>query len=200
MALFRSLAFSRRSFSTLWEKVPMGPKDPILGVSEAFSACKAPQKLNLGVGAYRDDNGLPVVLECVKQAEGIITEKKMNHEYGSIEGTVSFRQNCVKLALGSLYEKFGANCAPIQTLSGTGALRLGAAYLKRFSPESSVLIPNPSWSNHASIFGDCGTTTGLYRYYNASGISLDIVGLLEDLEKAKEGTIVILHASAHNRM
>ena len=139
-----------RSFSSSWWKhVEMGPKDPILGVSEAFNACKAPTKLNLGVGAYRDDNGKPVVLPSVKTAAQRIVDQNLNNEYGPIGGTPSFALTCVKLSLGADSKVIAnKNFATLQALSGTGSLRLAGQFLAKFSAggkKPDVYVPNPTW-------------------------------------------------------
>jgi len=192
-----------RAFSTShwWKNVEMGPKDPILGVSEAFAADTSPKKLNLGVGAYRDDDGKPVVLGSVKEASKRIFEQNMNNEYGPISGTPSFVLNSLKLALGAdspvLKNK---NYASLQALSGTGSLRLAGAFIAKYAPgkKPDVYVPNPTWSNHFQVFGDCGLNVKTYRYYNPKTIGLDLAGMLEDIKAAPEGSVMLLHAAAHN--
>eukprot|EP00455_Lapot_gusevi_P057914 TRINITY_DN9_c0_g2_i4.p2 TRINITY_DN9_c0_g2~~TRINITY_DN9_c0_g2_i4.p2 ORF type:complete len:422 (+),score=193.22 TRINITY_DN9_c0_g2_i4:55-1320(+) len=205
MALRRALNnFARpasRCMSTRWGHIEMGPKDPILGVSEAFNADKSPKKLNLGVGAYRDDDGKPVILGTVKKASQMILEKNMNNEYAPIAGLPEFVTNSVKLALGADNEVVtNKKYASIQALSGTGACRLAGAFISKFAKgkKPDVYVPNPTWSNHFSIFGDCGLAVKQYRYYNPSTIGLDLKGLLEDLKAAPEGSVILMHASAHN--
>jgi aspartate aminotransferase len=176
----------------------MGPKDPILGVTEAFLEDQDPKKLNLGVGAYRDDNGKPVVLECVRQAQQKIFESNMNNEYAPISGIKEFNVAAVKLAYGddSPVVKEG-RYAVMQSLSGTGALRLIGAFLARFKP-MDVYLPTPTWGNHIPIFGDAGLQVKKYRYYDASTKGLDLKGLVDDLKAAPNGSCFLFHACAHN--
>lgn len=194
-----SLAAVVRHKST-WADVKQGPPDAILGITEAFKKDSFDQKINLGVGAYRDDQGKPYVLPSVKKAEKIIVEKNLDKEYAGITGIPAFTSAAAELA-------YGSNSAPIlenrvaitQTISGTGALRVGGAFLDRFYPGSKkILLPTPSWANHAAVFRDSGLTPEQYTYYDKESISLNFEGMLNDIESAPNGTIVVLHACAHN--
>jgi len=188
-----------RSVST-WSNVPAGPPDPILGVTEAFKADKDPKKINLGVGAYRDGDGKPYVLNCVKKAEGVLRASNPDKEYLPISGLPEFTKNATKLAYGVDSVPFKLNSiAATQTISGTGALRIGGAFLSRFYPHSKVIyLPVPSWGNHTPIFRDSGLEVRGYRYFDKKTVGLDIEGLKEDLKNAPERSIVLLHACAHN--
>jgi aspartate aminotransferase len=174
----------------------------VLGVSEAFNACKNPAKLNVGVGAYRDDNGKPVVLPSVKTASERILQQNMNNEYGPIGGTPSFALNCLKLSLGADSPVIAnKNFATLQALSGTGSLRLAGQFIAKFAAggkKPDVYVPNPTWSNHFNIFGDCGLKVNQYRYYDPKTIGLDLKGMLADLSAAPSGSVILLHAAAHN--
>ncbi|KAF8922487.1 glutamic oxaloacetic transaminase AAT1 [Mucidula mucida] len=188
-----------RSLST-WSAVPAGPPDPILGVTEAFKADKDPRKINLGVGAYRDGNGKPYVLSSVKKAEDLIASSHPDKEYLPITGLPEFAKNAAKLAYGedSVPLKEGS-IAVTQSISGTGALRIGGAFLARHYPKAkTILLPNPSWGNHTPIFRDSGLEVKQYRYFDKSTVGLDFEGLKADLKAAPEGSIVLLHACAHN--
>ena len=173
---------TNRGFS-LWAHVPLGPRDPIIGVTEQFKEDTSKRKLNLGVGAYRDDQNKPVVLKSVKEAQHILFHQSLDNEYAPIAGDAEFIQYAVQLAYGQDHPLLQQRrVAAIQALSGTGALRLAAAFLARFdntntstlqqqntNPPSSplsaasaykslplVYVPNPTWSNHNTIFNDCG--------------------------------------------
>ncbi|BFZ59212.1 aspartate transaminase aat1 [Saitoella coloradoensis] len=187
-----------RTVST-WAHVPMGPPDAILGVTEAFKKDTAPHKINLGVGAYRDDKGKPYVLPSVLEAEKRITEKKMDKEYAPITGVASFTKLASQLAYGadSTDLKEG-KIAATQSISGTGALRIAGAFYNKFYPNKTIYLPSPSWGNHTPIFKDSGLEVKSYRYYDKENISLDINGMIEDIKAAPEGSIILLHACAHN--
>ncbi len=182
--------------STAFGGVQMGPADPILGLSVAFNEDKTPIKVNLGVGVYRGDDNKPYVLEAVRKAQPIVAADNM--EYAPITGVAGFVTQAQKLAFGTVPALKEGRIASSQALSGTGALRVVADFLKKFSPNKTILVPSPTWGNHHNIFRDAGLTAANYRYYAKATNSLDIAGLLEDLSKAQEGTIVLLHACAHN--
>ncbi|THH11583.1 hypothetical protein EW145_g539 [Phellinidium pouzarii] len=175
VARTHSLRLPLRTLST-WSAVPAGPPDPILGVTEAFKADKDSRKINLGVGAYRDEHGKPYVLSSVKKAEESLTAAQPDKEYLPITGLPGFTQNAAKLAYGAESKPLVENSIAVtQSISGTGALRIGGAFLGRFYPHAkAIYLPVPSWGNHTPIFRDSG------------------------LENAPEKSIVLLHACAHN--
>lgn len=184
-----------------WSKVPLGPPDAILGITEAFKADTHPQKINLGVGAYRDDQGKPYVLECVLEAEKRILGK--DKEYAGIGGIKGFIEAAIKLAYSQeLLSKLQVSA--VQSISGTGALRIGAAFISRFYKDEStnsnpwVLMPTPTWGNHGPIMKDSGLQTKQYRYFDTRTNGLDLAGMLEDLQEAPSRSVVLLHACAHN--
>ncbi|CAG8496837.1 13223_t:CDS:2 [Ambispora gerdemannii] len=188
-----------RNAST-WANVPQGPADPILGITEAFKADNDPKKMNLGVGAYRDDSGKPYVLSAVRKAEQLILQDKLDKEYLPINGLASFTQSAALLAYGKdsipLIEK---RIAATQSISGTGALRIGGTFISRFYPHAKkIYLPTPTWGNHNAVFKDSGLEVASYRYFDKSTIGLDFKGLLEDLKNAPKHSIFLLHACAHN--
>ena len=197
---------SRRAFQqclraqSTWSQVPQGPPDAILGITEAFKKDSNDKKINLGVGAYRDDKGKPYVLPSVKTAEQKIVQQNLDKEYAGITGVPDFTKAAALLA-------YGADSAPLkenriaitQTISGTGALRIGAEFLNRFYPGAkTIYIPTPSWANHKAVFSDSGIKVEQYRYYNKDTIGLDFEGMVEDIKKMPNGSLVLLHACAHN--
>ncbi|EWC48715.1 mitochondrial aspartate aminotransferase [Drechslerella stenobrocha 248] len=171
-----------------------------VGITEAFKADKNPQKVNVGAGTYRDDKGKPYVLPSVRAAEKKMFELGYDKEYAGITGVPSFTKAAAVLA-------YGESSAPVkdgrvsitQSISGTGALRIGGEFLSRFYPgEKTIYIPTPSWANHRAVFTDAGLTVKQYRYYDKTKIVLDASGMLEDIKAAPNGSIVLLHACAHN--
>ncbi|XP_014676426.1 PREDICTED: aspartate aminotransferase, mitochondrial-like [Priapulus caudatus] len=183
-----------------WADVEQGPPDVILGVSEAFKKDTDPNKINLGVGAYRDDNGKPYVLPSVRRAEEIIMEKNTDHEYAPIGGFAEFCTEAANLALGddNEYVKNGLN-ATVQCISGTGSLRIGAAFLAKYFPGTKLIhLPKPSWGNHTPIFKHAGLEVGSYTYYDKSNCGFDFQGTMDDIKKMPEKSIILLHACAHN--
>lgn len=177
------------------------PPDAILGITEAFKACTNPNKMNLGVGAYRDESGKPVVLDVVHEAEEMLLKNpSANHEYLPIAGLPEFCKAAAELAYGKNSPALAeGRVAVMQALSGTGALRVGAEFLKRFYNGSNVVyVPNPTWANHHAIFERAGLEVRKYRYYKPETCGLDFDGMKEDLAGAPENAVVLLHACAHN--
>ena len=166
-----------RAFS-MWSHVEMGPPDPILGLTEAFQKDTDAKKIGLQVGAYRGDDGKPLVLESVREAERRIYEAKMNHEYAGIVGVADFNKLSLEFA-------YGADSAPIaegrvavtQTLSGTGACRLVGEFLSRFVGAGSPIdLPNPTWGNHIPIMKDAGLEVRRLSYLDSKTNGLDFAG------------------------
>ncbi|KAF4550245.1 Aspartate aminotransferase-like protein 3 [Elsinoe fawcettii] len=187
-----------RAAST-WANVQQGPPDLILGVTEAFKADKHPEKINLGVGAYRDDQGKPYVLPSVKSAESKVVQSNLDKEYAGITGVPDFTKAAAVLAYGADSAAITEGRVAItQSISGTGALRIGGEFLARFHPSKTIYIPTPSWANHKAVFSDSGLEVKQYRYYNKDTIGLDFEGMVEDIKKIPKNSIVLLHACAHN--
>lgn len=177
------------------------PPDPILGLNESFKKDPNPHKVLLGMGVYRDNDNKPYILNCIRKAEQIIVEKKMDHEYAGIQGIDSYINNALKLAYGAESDLLKDNrVAGAQSISGTGAIRLGFEFLSQFYPVkgADVYVPNPTWPVHNNIPGLVGMNLKKYRYFEPKSKSLDINGLLEDLDKAKADSIVLFHVCAHN--
>jgi aspartate aminotransferase len=186
--------------ASAWSSVPQGPPDAILGITESFKADTNPKKINLGVGAYRDDKGKPYVLPSVKQAEKKVVDSALDKEYAGITGVPKFTKAALELAYGSDSQPLAEDrVAVTQTISGTGALRIGGAFLERHYPHAkSIYIPTPSWANHAAVFKDSGLKVEKYRYYNKDTIGLDFDGMVADIKAMPKNSIVLLHACAHN--
>lgn len=186
-----------RSAST-WANVPQGPPDAILGITEAFKADSFDKKINLGVGAYRDDAGKPYVLPSVRAAEDKIVAARLNKEYAGITGVPEFTKAAAELAYGKGSSALD-RLVITQTISGTGALRIAAAFLARHYPGAkTIYIPNPSWANHGAVFNDSGLQVQKYRYYNKDTIGLDFEGMIADIKAAPKGSVFLFHACAHN--
>eukprot|EP00262_Sarcandra_glabra_P017321 TRINITY_DN58_c0_g1_i1.p1 TRINITY_DN58_c0_g1~~TRINITY_DN58_c0_g1_i1.p1 ORF type:complete len:466 (-),score=97.96 TRINITY_DN58_c0_g1_i1:262-1659(-) len=179
--------------------VTMAPPDPILGVSEAFKADTNDMKLNLGVGAYRTEELQPYVLKVVKKAENLMLEKGENKEYLPIEGLAAFNKVTAELLFGADNTVIQqGRVATVQGLSGTGSLRLAAAFIERYFPGAKVLISSPTWGNHKNIFHDARVPWSEYRYYDPKTVGLDFDGMISDIKAAPDGSFVLLHGCAHN--
>jgi len=186
--------------ASFWSGVEMGPPDAILGVTEAFKRDNNPKKMNLGVGAYRDDNGQPFVLPSVRQAEQNVIAAKLNKEYAPIGGEGDFCKEAAKLAFGadSSVLKDSRNVT-VQGISGTGSLRIGAEFISKHWPTNrTIFLPKPTWGNHTPIFKFAGFNVGGYTYYDPSTCGLNFSGAMEDIKNIPEGSVIMLHACAHN--
>ncbi|KAK9816171.1 hypothetical protein WJX74_004554 [Apatococcus lobatus] len=181
------------------ESVEQAPPDPILGVSEAFKADTSDLKLNLGVGAYRTEELKPYVLSVVKKAERKIVDAGQNHEYLPIDGLASFNKATINLLLGFDHPAVKeGRVATIQSLSGTGSLRVGAQFINKCIPGKTVYLSNPTWGNHKGIFSNAGVKWEFYRYFDPETVGLDFDGLMEDIKNAPNESIIVLHGCAHN--
>lgn len=184
---------------SLFTAVEMAPRDPILGLNEQFNADPNPHKVNLGVGVYFDDNGKLPLLQCVQAAEQAMMEKPSARGYLPIDGIAAYDSAIKNLVFGANSEPVtSGRIATVQAIGGTGALKIGADFLKKLSPDAKVLISDPSWENHRALFTNAGFTVETYAYYDATNRGIDFSGMLASLEAAAAGTIVVLHACCHN--
>ncbi|PSN69251.1 aspartate aminotransferase [Corynespora cassiicola Philippines] len=192
---------SATSFSA--DVVPQAPEDPLFGLMAAYRRDTAPNKVDLGIGAYRDNNAKPWVLPVVKKADEILrNDPNLNHEYLPIAGLADFTSASQKLILGgespAIKEK---RVTSLQTVSGTGAVHLGALFLQKFyKPQSErvAYFSDPTWPNHFQIFSNVGLSYKTYPYFSKQTRGLDFDGMISTIQSAPEGSIIVLHACAHN--
>ncbi|WP_174821634.1 amino acid aminotransferase [Duganella rivi] len=184
---------------SLFSAIDMAPRDPILGITEAFNADQNPQKINLGVGVYYDDNGKVPLLSCVQKAEEILIAAPAPRTYLPIEGLAAYDKAVQELVFGAdsavLQEK---RAVTVQAIGGTGALKIGADFLKRFAPDSEVYISDPSWENHRALFESAGFKVNNYAYFDAATHGVNFAGMIADIKAMPRGAIVLLHACCHN--
>ncbi|KAE8056592.1 hypothetical protein FH972_013348 [Carpinus fangiana] len=185
---------------SVFAHVVRAPEDPILGVTVAYNKDPSPVKLNLGVGAYRTEEGKPLVLNVVRRAEQqIVNDRARVKEYLPIVGLADFNKLSAKLILGADSPAIQENrVTTVECLSGTGSLRVGGEFLARHYHQRTIYIPQPTWGNHPKVFTMAGLSVKTYRYYDPATRGLNFQGLLEDLGSAPSGAIVLLHACAHN--
>ena len=184
---------------SLFNAVEMAPRDPILGLNEQFNADSNPRKVNLGVGVYFDDNGKLPLLQCVQKAEQTMMDQPSARGYLPIDGIASYDSAIKTLVFGADSEPVtSGRVVTVQAIGGTGALKIGADFLKKISPDAKVLISDPSWENHRALFTNAGFPVATYAYYDAANRGIDFAGMLASLEAAEPGTIIVLHACCHN--
>jgi aromatic-amino-acid transaminase len=185
--------------NSLFATVELAPRDPILGLNEAFNADSRTQKVNLGVGVYCDDEGRIPLLQAVREAERQRIEAAKPRGYLPIEGIAAYDAAVQAMLFGEGSQVLmSGRVVTAQALGGTGALKIGADFLKRFNGGARVLISDPSWENHRALFEGAGFPVGSYRYYDKATQGVDFAGMLADLRAAAPGTIVVLHACCHN--
>ena len=184
---------------SLFTAVEMAPRDPILGINEAFAADTNPNKVNLGVGVYYDDAGKLPLLKCVQAAEKLMMETPKARGYLPIDGIAAYDSGVKALVFGADSEPVkSGRVVTAQGIGGTGGLKIGADFLKKLSPHAKVLISDPSWDNHRALFAQAGFEVDTHPYYDAVNRSINFAGMLAALNTAAAGTIVVLHACCHN--
>ena len=184
---------------SLFSAVEMAPRDPILGLNEAFNADTRTSKVNLGVGVYCNEEGRIPLLRAVVEAETIRVAQHASRGYLPIDGIAAYDQAVQKLLFGAESPLLAAGrVITTQSVGGTGALKIGADFLKQLQPGAVVAISDPSWENHRALFETAGFPVQNYRYYDAASHDVNRAGMLEDLNALPTGSIVVLHACCHN--
>jgi len=179
--------------------IELAPPDPIIGLTEAFNLDPNPSKVNLGAGVYQDASGKVPVLKVVREAESRWYEQEATKTYLGIDGLPALNKEVQKLLFGADSQIIAEGRAvTVQSLGGTGALKIGADFLRRFLPDSEVWISSPSWENHQMLFEAAGYKVNCYPYYDPETHGLDLNGMLEALKRLPTRSIVVLHARCHN--
>lgn len=183
------------------------PPDPMFGLKARYVEDSRENKVDLGIGAYRDNNGKPWILPSVKLAENLIQNSSdYNHEYLPITGLPEFTKAASKVILGADSKAIAEErLISTQSLSGTGALHIAGRFIRDYyksadgsSSLPTVYLSKPTWANHFQIFNVLGLETETYPYWNATNKSLDLEGFLNTIKSAPKGSVFVLHATAHN--
>ena len=183
----------------MFENVPTNPPDSIFGLTELFKADPRPEKVNLSVGVYQDENSITPVMQCVHEAEAILLKQNRSKSYLPIDGMPGYRKQIANLILGD--ELFGRNdiChATAQTPGGTAALRVAAEILKSVFQVPAIWISDPTWANHRQIFENVGLVEKQYDYLDEQGTGLGFARMMSSLQQAEPGSGILLHAVCHN--
>lgn len=183
----------------MFENITAAPADPILGLADLFRADDRPTKINLGIGVYKDETGKTPVLTSVKKAEAWLLENENTKNYLGIDGIPEFG-HCTQELLFGKNNALSANkrARTAQTPGGTGALRVAADFLAKNTTTQRVWVSNPSWPNHKSVFNSAGLEVCEYDYYDAQNHSLNFDGLINSLQAAQAGDVVLFHGCCHN--
>lgn len=183
----------------MWKSITPAPADAIFGLTEAFNNDPNLDKVNLGAGVYKDDNGLTPILASVKQAERLILDEQQTKSYLPISGDPAYAEHTQRLMFGPESDVVASGRAvTAHAPGGTGALRIGAELLKKFNPDAAVWISTPTWANHNGIFAAAGFAVKNYPYYDGATKGLSYHELIEALSRVPAGDVVLLHACCHN--
>jgi len=183
----------------MFESISPAPPDAILGLTEAFKADPHPEKINLGVGVFKDDQGRTPVLSSVKKAESKLLEAEDTKTYLPISGSPEYASGVQGLLFGEDHALIrDKRVQTAHTPGGTGGLRVGGEFLKAFRPDATIWVSSPTWANHKAVFTAAGLPIREYPYYDAEKKGLDFDGMLSALESVPEGDIVLLHVCCHN--
>lgn len=183
----------------MFESIEMAPPDPILGLTEAFNQDPNAEKINLGVGVYKDAQGKTPVLDCVKRAQQIILDQETSKSYKPIHGAPEYGAAVQRLLLGADHEVVvGDRAATAHTPGGTGALRVAGDYLKKNHPNTRIWLSNPTWANHGNIFKTAGLEIKSYPYFDPDSNSLAFDSMLQALQQVPSSDAVLLHGCCHN--
>lgn len=181
-----------------FQNIPLLPDDPIFQLPLLFAKDARPHKVNLGIGVYQDEDGKPVVLSSIREAETLVFDQHLGKNYSSIDGHPDYIQETLALIFGKenplIKEKrvFGAH-----TVGGTGALRLGAEFLHTLASKK-IYLSNPSWVNHPNIFKRAGMEIHDYAYFDAFTNTLDFPGLCQSIQGMPPGSVILLQGCGHN--
>jgi aspartate aminotransferase len=175
------------------------PPDPILGMAQMFANDPAPNKVDLGIGVYKDETGQAKILDCVKAAERVLLETQTTKAYLSSAGNPAFNTVTAELLFGPEHPALAeGRVRTVQTPGGTSALRVAADFLRAHNPGATIWLPKPTWANHGAIFAAAGLTVAEYPYYDAAGARLRFEEMLDALAAARPGDVVLLHGCCHN--
>ena len=184
---------------SLFSAVTMAAKDPVFGLNDQFANDTNPNKANLCVGVYFDDNGKLPLLNCVQAVEKMMVGAPKPRNYLPMDGIAAYDKAVQHLVFGEGSEPLVSNrVATVQGIGGTGGLKIGADFLRRLNPSAKLLISDPSWENHRALFTAAGFDVNTYAYYDEAKRGVNFEGMLASLNAADTGTVVVLHACCHN--
>jgi aromatic-amino-acid transaminase len=183
----------------MFEHIEPYAGDPILTLNEAFGKDPRTHKINLSIGIYFDDAGQLPVMRAVREAESAMLQTIGARPYQPMEGAANYRLAVQQLLFGADHEAVkSGRVATLQTLGGSGGLKVGGDFLKRYFPNANVWVSDPTWDNHRAMFEGAGFTVSTYPYYDAATGGLKFAEMLAALKALPEQSIVLLHACCHN--
>jgi len=183
----------------MFEKLSMAPPDPILGLTEAFKKDPKPEKINLGVGVYKDGQGKTPILASVKKAEQRLLEQETSKSYLPMPGAPEYGAAVQQLLFGKGHEVVtGKRAVTAHTPGGTGGLRVAGEFLRKVMGKERIWVSDPTWANHKGIFQAAGLEIATYPYYDAGKKSLAFDAMRKALGEIPQGEVILLHACCHN--
>ena len=183
----------------MFEKITAAPPDAILGLSEAFKSDPNPNKINLGVGVYKDADGNTPILATAKKAEQMLLSSEKSKSYLPIDGNAAYDAATQKLILGAGHEIVASGrAATVQTPGGTGALRVAADFIANNLPGARIWLSAPTWPNHPAVFTAAGVELKTYPYFDKATNSVDFDAMLDAVKQIPAGDILLLHGCCHN--
>lgn len=182
---------------SIFSSIELFPEDAILGLASLFAAERNPNKVNLGIGSYKNDQGESVVLSCVREAEKLLLEKKLNKDYAPIDGISGYTRAGKTLIFGEKHAHHSDSLIALQTVGGTGALRIAGEFLSRIG-KKTLFLPEPTWPNHKLIFSYAGMQLSSYPYYNLQTHSVNFPEMCKAIQGMPSGSVILLHGCCHN--
>ena len=183
----------------MFDAIEARPADPILGLSAAYKKDKNPNKVDLGVGVYKDESGNCPVMSAVKKAESLKLTEEDSKAYIAQAGPESYIKHTRELLLGNAHPVLReGRVSCVLAPGGSGSLRLAAEFVNNNAPGSSIYVSDPSWANHVPLLSSAGLNLELYPYYDYASHSLDFDAMMASLQQAKKGDMVLLHGCCHN--
>ena len=183
----------------MFESLQPLPPDPILGLNAAFKADDNPNKVDLGIGVYKDEKGNTPVMRAVKEAEKLILSSQVTKAYVGPAGALAYNEAVAELILGTtLKAGLGGRRITMQTPGGCGGLRIAAEFIARASSGATIWVSDPTWANHKPLIGSSGLKFNSYPYYNYETHSVDFDSMIATLANVPIGDVVLLHGCCHN--
>lgn len=183
----------------MFDHTQKAPADPVFGLIEQYNLDPNPDKINLSIGAYKDEQGQTGILQCVKSAEQLLLERESTKNYLPIQGIGSYNELVAQLIFGAQHPVIEGNrFATAQTPGGTGALRVAGDLLRRILGVDTIWICNPTWANHGPIYEAAKLKLEYYDYLNEAQTDLDFDRMMQSLAGAQSGQAILLHAVCHN--
>lgn len=183
----------------MFETLEMAPADPILGLTAAFKEDTRPDRINLGVGVYKDGEGNTPVFDSVQRAEARVLDRQTTKDYLLISGAPEYASAVQALLFGPDHEIVtGQRAATVHVPGGTGGLRVAGDFVRKLFPRARIWLSDPTWANHPNVYRHAGVEVATYPYFDKEANDLDFTAMLDALSGIPSGDVVLLHGCCHN--